>query len=93
MRFYEEFFSGGIMKFSNFRYIFEKMKPESKEEQEIVKNLIKNLGEFTNVKDTAEYLKVSKSYIYKMIDEKNIIFAEIGRRKIIYTRSLIVILR
>ena len=81
------------MKFSDFRYIFEKMRVESKEEQEIVKNLIKNLGEFANVKDTAEYLKVSKSYIYKMIDEKNIIFAEIGRRKIIYTRSLIVILR
>lgn len=58
------------MKFSEFRYIFEKMRTESKEEQEIVKNLIKNLGEFTNVKDTAEYLKVSKSYIYKMIDEK-----------------------
>lgn len=81
------------MKFSEFRYIFEKMRTESKEEQEIVKNLIKNLGEFTNVKDTAEYLKVSKSYIYKMIDEKNIIYAEVGRRKIIYTRSLIVILR
>ncbi len=81
------------MKFSDFRYIFEKMRVESKEEQIIVKNLIKNLGEFTNVKDTAEYLKVSKSYLYKMIDEKNIIFVEVGRRKIIYTRSLIVILR
>lgn len=93
MRFYEEFFSGGFMKFSDFRYIFEKMRVESKEEQIIVKNLIKNLGEFTNVKDTAKYLKVSKSYLYKMIDEKNIIFVEVGRRKIIYTRSLIVILR
>ena len=81
------------MKFSDFRYIFEKMRVESKEEQIIVKNLIKNLGEFTNVKDTAEYLKVSKLYLYKMIDEKNIIFVEVGRRKIIYTRSLIVILR
>lgn len=81
------------MDFSNFSYIFEKMKPTSREEQKIVRSLIKNLGEFANVKETAEYLKISKSYLYKMIDEKNIIYVEVGRRKIIYTRSLIVILR
>lgn len=81
------------MDFSDFSYIFEKMKPLCHEEREIIKNLVSNLGEFTNVKDTAEFLNLSKSYIYKMIDEKNIIYLEAGKRKIIYTRSLIVILR
>lgn len=93
MRFYKDFFFGGTMNFLKFQYIFEKMKPESKEERKIINNLIKNLGEFSNVKDIAKYLKVSKTFIYKMIEENNIIYLEAGRRKIIYTRSLIVILR
>lgn len=81
------------MNFENVEYILEKMKPKDKKEQEIVKKLVSELGEFTNVKEVTECLKVSKTYLYKMLEEENIIYFVSGRRKIIYTRSLLVILR
>lgn len=81
------------MNFSNFDYIFENMKPRNRQEQEILKKLLSELGEFASVKETAAKLKVSKTFIYSMIDEGNLIFIEAGRRKIIYTRSLIAVLR
>lgn len=81
------------MEFSYFKYIFEKMKPRSREESNIIKILVKNLGEFSNVKEVAEFLHLSKSFIYKQMEENNIIYLEINKRKIIYVRSLIVILR
>lgn len=81
------------MKFENVEYILEKMKPKDKREREIVKKLVAELGEFTNVKEATECLKVSKTYLYKMLEEENIIYFVSGRRKIIYTRSLLVILR
>lgn len=81
------------MKILDFAYIFSKMKPVNKEEKEIINKLVQELGEFTTVKETSEKLKLSKTFIYKMIEEKNIVFLEVGKRKIIYTRSLLVILR
>lgn len=81
------------MNFSDFSYNFEKIKTRDKKEREIVKKLVAELGEFTEVKRVSETLKVSKTYIYKMIEENNIIYLRSGRRIIIYTRSLIAILR
>lgn len=93
MPFCEVNFFGGVIKITDFNYIFEKMKPQSKKEQEVIKKLVAELGEFASVKEVAKTLKVSKTYIYQMIEQENIIFVEAGRRKIIYTRSLLVILR
>lgn len=81
------------MKFENVEYILEKMKPKDKKEKELVNKLVAELGEFTNVKETVECLKLSKTYLYRMLEEENIIYFVSGRRKIIYTRSLLVILR
>lgn len=81
------------MKFENVEYILEKMKPKNRKEKELVNKLVSELGEFTNVRETVELLKVSKTYMYRMLEEENVIYFVSGRRKIIYTRSLLVILR
>ena len=81
------------MKFENVRVYFGKNEAERQERTGNCKKIGGRTWGIYECKGSNGMSKVSKTYLYKMLEEENIIYFVSGRRKIIYTRSLLVILR
>lgn len=73
--------------------IYKKAKPQNYMEKTIVETAVKHLGENTTAIKLAKYLNVSKSHIYKAMEERKIVSYRVGYRLVIMTRSILNIVK
>ena len=51
--------------------------------------LLENYGEFISAKDLTKIFGMSKNFWYEYIDAGKMVYMNLGKRKIIFTRSLL----
>ena len=74
-------------------YILKKLDNLSEVDKVLARNIVKNLGQWSSEKEVASYLKRHKNTIYEKINANEVISRTIGGRKLIYSPSIILLLR
>ena len=73
--------------------IIEEGKPKEYSEEIIIKDALKNLGELATTKDIQKYFKMSRSYVYKGIEERKLVTFKVGAKTLIMTRTVLNLFR
>lgn len=73
--------------------IFKRAKPNTVAEKQLLKTLLENLGEISTIKEICKFLKISERTVYNAMEERKIIVYKIGMKNLIYTKSLLNIIR
>ncbi len=66
-----------------------KIKKKSYIEDMLMKKIYRNYGEIATVQQVASYFKVSKSNIYKAIEERKIVAVKVGNKLLVVTSTLV----
>ena len=74
-------------------YLLKASSPRNALERMLLRRMKKELGTITTVKETAAFLKTSKTTIYEAIAAGEILVITRGRRKLIVTEGLLPFLR
>nr|WP_314533109.1 hypothetical protein [uncultured Fusobacterium sp.] len=62
---------------------------QTKIEEFLMTYLLENYGEFISAKDLTKIFGMSKNFWYEYIDAGKMVYMNLGKRKIIFTRSLL----
>lgn len=73
--------------------IFTRAEPNTVAEKQLLKTLLENLGEISTIKEICKFLKISERTVYNAMEERKIIVYKIGMKNLIYTKSLLNIIR
>lgn len=73
--------------------IFTRAEPNTVAEKQLLKTLLENLGEISTIKEICKFLKISERTVYNAMEERRIIVYKIGMKNLIYTKSLLNIIR
>ena len=73
--------------------IFARTEPSTVAERQLLKTLLENLGEISTIKEICKFLKISERYIYNAIEERKIIVYKAGMKNLVYTKSLLNVIR
>lgn len=73
--------------------IFTRAEPNTVAEKQLLKTLLENLGEISTIKEICKFLKISERTVYNAIEERKIIVYKIGMKNLVYTKSLLNIIR
>lgn len=73
--------------------IFTRAKPNTVAEKQLLKTLLENLGEISTIKEICKFLKISERTVYNAMEERKIIVYKIGMKNLVYTKSLLNIIR
>lgn len=73
--------------------IFAMAEPNTVAEKQLLKTLLENLGEISTIKEICKFLKISERTVYNAMEERRIIVYKIGMKNLIYTKSLLNIIR
>lgn len=73
--------------------IFTRAEPNTVAEKQLLKTLLENLGEISTIKEICKLLKISERTVYNAMEERRIIVYKIGMKNLIYTKSLLNIIR
>lgn len=73
--------------------IFTRADPNTVAEKQLLKTLLENLGEISTIKEICKFLKISERTVYNAIEERKIIVYKIGMKNLVYTKSLLNIIR
>lgn len=73
--------------------IFTRAEPNTVAEKQLLKTLLENLGEISTIKEICKFLKISERTVYNAMEERRIIVYKIGMKNLVYTKSLLNIIR
>lgn len=73
--------------------IFTRAEPNTIAEKQLLKTLLENLGEISTIKEICKFLKISERTVYNAMEERKIIVYKIGMKNLVYTKSLLNIIR
>ncbi len=73
--------------------IFTRAEPNTVAEKQLLKTLLENLGEISTIKEICKFLKISERTVYNAMEERKIIVYKIGMKNLVYTKSLLNIIR
>lgn len=74
-------------------YIMKSLKNLSGVDRILANKIVQRLGEWSTVSEVAKYLKKHKNTIYEKVNENEVLSRTIGGRKLIYSASIIFLLR
>ncbi|NME36506.1 hypothetical protein [Fusobacterium sp. FSA-380-WT-3A] len=69
--------------------ILEKAKPKNEVGRLILKNILIKFGELGELASVARYLKVSRPFLYRALEERKILSVKIGVKRMIVIRSIL----
>ena len=69
--------------------IVELAKPRNKLEEDILKDALAKLGDYTTAKKMANYMELSERSIRRYIDDRKLVTFTTGTRRKIYTRTIL----
>ncbi len=73
--------------------IFSNATPKTFSEEQLLNLMLEKLGEIATIQEVCEFLKVSETHIYKAMEERKIIVFKTGKKNLIFTKSLLNIIR